>query len=104
MSLPLANREDAIANSFSSIAAGGDIVDILDVAQGSVGGTLALRADTATTCTKTDVNDALDLKADHATTFTKSEGNTPLALKSDHAKTYTKTDIYSGPGNNSHKD
>ena len=67
---------------------------------------LALKADVATTYTKTQVdsalsnkadtttvNNALALKADQSTTYTKTEVNTSLALKADQSTTYTKTQV-----------
>lgn len=53
---------------------------------------LALKADVATTFTKTEVNTALALKADASDVYTKTAVDTAVAAKADQATTYTKTE------------
>ena len=52
---------------------------------------LDLKADQATTYTKTENNTLLDAKANQATTYTKTEVDTSLATKANQATTYTIT-------------
>ena len=67
---------------------------------------LTLKADVATTYTKTQVdsalsnkadtttvNNALALKADQSTTYTKTQVDTSLGLKANQSTTYTKTEV-----------
>ena len=53
---------------------------------------LALKADVATTFTKTEVNTALSLKADASAVYVKADVDSALAVKADQATTYTKTE------------
>lgn len=53
---------------------------------------LALKADVATTFTKTEVNSALALKADASAVYVKADVDSALAAKADQATTYTKTE------------
>jgi hypothetical protein len=53
---------------------------------------LALKADQATTFTKTEVNTALGLKADSSAVYTIAAVDSALAAKADQATTYTKTE------------
>jgi len=54
---------------------------------------IELKADKATTYTKTEVNFALSSKADKANTYTKTEVDTALNDKADKNTTYTKTEV-----------
>ena len=54
---------------------------------------LALKADKATTYTKTEVDSALALKADKSDTYTKAQVDASLALKADKSDTYTKAEV-----------
>ena len=52
---------------------------------------LELKADTATTYTKTEVDNSLLLKANQSTTYTKTEVDNNLALNATQSTTYTIT-------------
>jgi len=54
---------------------------------------IELKADKATTYTKTEVNSALSSKADKANTYTKTEVDTALNDKADKTNTYTKSQV-----------
>ena len=52
-----------------------------------------MKANKATTYTKTEVGGQLTLKANQATTYTKTEVDNSLLLKADQATTYNKTEV-----------
>ncbi|MGL4998349.1 MAG: hypothetical protein ACRC5T_05215 [Cetobacterium sp.] len=60
-----------------------------------VDGQLALKADKATTFTKTEVTASLALKADKSDTFTKAQVTSSLNLKADKSDTFTKVEVNS---------
>ena len=54
---------------------------------------LALKANQATTYTKTEVDNNLALKANQATTYTQTEVDSNLVLKTNQATTRSKTEV-----------
>ena len=68
------------------------VTQILSSGGGVTSADLALKADQATTYTKTEVNTALALKADASDVYTKTAVDTAVAAKADQATTYTKTE------------
>jgi hypothetical protein len=68
------------------------VTQILSSGGGVSSADLALKADQATTFTKTEVNTALGLKADSSAVYTIAAVDSALAAKADQATTYTKTE------------
>ncbi|MEG2916075.1 MAG: hypothetical protein RR839_06515, partial [Oscillospiraceae bacterium] len=65
----------------------------IEIAKSTLKSDIALKADKATTYTKTEMDTNLALKSDKTTTYTKTQVDNITTLKADKTTTYTKTEM-----------